>query len=441
MRAYQVAHIIESLADEISKNYAHGEGVLADMRCQKIGVQERIREAWQEIARQLKPESADVSELKSNQDLLSQLKQSIQTTRDELKRSQTEQQALQARHQQINEKIDQLLAGRDKLLEETPETQALFQRIALQQQEIDTVTRARSELEQEVQIKLPEYTQSRLFMFLLNKKFAQDAYRPGLIIRHLDRWLARVTGFNDNFAHYQMLNALLPAAQQRLDAAHTSREALAAEYRRWTELLEDRLELPAFYQNRKACAEKLAAGRQHIANLQNQLSRYAQGKGHLFESIAQRLSDQMAKMSCDRLELLVRKTGSAQDNQQLENVQLLTLDGLEIDYQICAQETRSAQTRRQATRMERLIEAFYRSGYDDPDLEYLWQHATDPQDLANRYLSGSEDLEETLFQLSVNSRRPSGAAVSSASHSLPHGSAFSSAPSANGDSFRIGERC
>lgn len=435
MRAYRVASVMEAFANDARKSRSDAEGLLADMRSRQMMMQEQIRAAYQQMARLLMQESPDVGELQNIQGLLNQLQREIQSTRDDLARSEVTLQERQARRLSVQEQIDQLLAERDKRLEETPDAHQAYLLMNQLQGDVDTLAHDHHELENEVQEKQREYTAARLFMFLLRRKFGQQDYRAWPVARNLDAWLARTIRFNDNLANYQMLGALLSTSERRLSAARAALEERAAQHQSRVAAIEEQLQIPLYYQRQKSSEEELSASMRHIADLQTRLAQYAQGTGPLFDAIAQQLSQQMAQMPHDRLELMVGKTASPEDDRLLGTVQQLKRDAQDIDGQIRTQELSCVAVRTQAERAEQLVQAFHRNGYNDAQLEYDWGFFNSPEKLFTSYLRGNSALNDVMRQLSAIARRrpSSGGSLSFPSTGGSSGSIFgSSSPRSSG---------
>ncbi|MBW7983383.1 hypothetical protein [Enterobacillus tribolii] len=456
MRAYRVASVMEAFANDARKSRSDAEGLLADMRSRQMMMQEQIRAAYQQMARLLMQESPDVGELQNIQGLLNQLQREIQSTRDDLARSEVTLQERQARRLSVQEQIDQLLAERDKRLEETPDAHQAYLLMNQLQGDVDTLAHDHHELENEVQEKQREYAAARLFMFLLRRKFGQPDYRAWPVARNLDAWLARTIRFNDNLANYQMLGALLSTSERRLSAARAALEERAAQHQSRVAAIEEQLQLPLYYQRQKSSEEELSASMRHIADLQTRLAQYAQGTGPLFDAIAQQLSQQIAQMPHDRLELMVGKTASPEDDRLLGTVQQLKRDAQDIDGQIRTQELSCVAVRTQAERAEQLVQAFHRNGYNDAQLEYDWGFFNSPEKLFTSYLRGNSALNDVMRQLSaIARRRPSGGGSlsfpstggssgsifgSSSPRSSGGGGGFHTSSSSGGGGFRTTDR-
>ena len=136
-----------------------------------------------------------------------------------------QQTILQAQEQtdQVTEQLNKKAEERDQLqeivserLKQIPEYETLTNEAALAEHRLSQNEERMEQVHAEATEKMPSYENSRLFMYLYNRKYGTSEYKPRGMIRRMDRWLARYIDFANARQSYNFMQVTPGLMQEEL---------------------------------------------------------------------------------------------------------------------------------------------------------------------------------------------------------------------------------
>jgi hypothetical protein len=464
MNADQLGKLLQRLARNTRSELSRAETEVAGIRAEQLSLSQRINGHYQQMAHLLLQESPQLGEFQAIQRSLDTLRQEIAQATQGLSQQEEEFQRLHAQHLTLTERAAELESQSDSQLRDNEAAVQARRDMLHFQGELERANALHQELLMEVSGKRQEYERQRIFMFLVKKGYGRPEYRPWRLARNLDGWLAGLVRFKDNHANYQMLEALQKASAARLASLQQQSDTRTSLFQNFVSQSEEALQLPEVYQQINAVEARLSSSQGLIDKLTQKIQRYARGEGEEFSRIQLRLSEQMSKLPLDKLNALVNKTATQQDDLLLG--ELRTLLGEEGKITILAlqkQDAMQACTAR-VVAADELETSYIRDGYNNPRREYSWGWFERPESFFESYISGEISLQEVQMKLtsiarllplasaspsrssrswgssssrsSWGSRSPSSSGNRSSSSSSSSGGGFSTSSSSGGGGFR-----
>lgn len=143
---------------------------------------------------------------------------------------------VEERRQSFTDKIAALNVNYDALerdifvkLVRDEQHQQLSKTIAETQHQIDRVEQKIPLIEQDKNDKIKAYHDDSLFMFLKGIEYGTKAYKRTAVQRMLDKWVARISGFEDARRNYRVLSALPQKFMDHLTALETKLDDVQAQ--------------------------------------------------------------------------------------------------------------------------------------------------------------------------------------------------------------------
>ncbi|EKF64869.1 hypothetical protein ACUTQW_02940 [Serratia sp. TSA_7] len=432
MHAYELGRKLEALSEQARSNLSGVESTQAEVRRLQLVLKQQIAILYQQMASMLLKESPHISDMANVQTFLDKLQQEISQSRQAVQRGETEIESQRFELQGLHEEINLLENERNRQLQQSTDVQSAMQMMVKSGNDTDLQENHHNELMVETASKLTEYRQHPLFTFLLKKNYGQPDYVTWPLLRNLDSWLARHTNYLNNAANYRMLLALQEESSRRLLQSKTQAEQLTKKYQQHVQVVEDKLKLPQLYLKLSAAEKGLAAMQQKIRNQQNKLREYAQGEGETYTHIATQLSAQMALLPLDKLDLLVAKTATPDDDHLLEELRKLKREENLVEENRYQYDLEAKLAQKRVAAANELENQFSVQGYDNPIYEYQWGWSDKPEEIFENYLAGAISLKTVLHKLDMITRRlpppPTPASASSGSW----GNSYSRNRSSNG---------
>ncbi|WP_145579554.1 hypothetical protein [Yersinia vastinensis] len=401
MQAAQVSQYLIDLVANTRKHLSRAESDLAETRHQQLVIKQRIATTYQQIASLLLQDNGAANDIEMVQDLLDKLQLELSQTQQALQHSENDILRQLAQVETLRKQIVPLEHEREQLLQQNPEAIAARRDMVQLYSEANQQKINHSELLVEADVKLTEYLNQPIFMFLMSKNYGQPDYHRGPISRNLDSWLARHINYTNNFANYLMLQALPKESERRLQILQHQSEKRTSEYLNYLTEIEEKIHLPPRYQQLESLEKALVASQQEARNLQEKLQQYSLGESETFARIATQLSAQMAMLPLDRLDTLVAKTATPDDDRLLEELRGLKRMEVKLAETQHEEEHAIASIRPRASAAAILASTFINSRLNDSRYEYIESRHERFEDLFERFLNGSISLELVFKQLNM----------------------------------------
>lgn len=399
MQAEQLSQILEQLAEESRIRLSRTESDLAETRHQQLVIKQRIATTYQQMASLLLQDNSGANDIKIVQDLLDNLQHELAQTQQELQLNENDILRQLKQLQALRKQIEPLETEREQLLQQNPDAIATRQTMVQFYDEANQQKIHHSELISETDRKLAEYINHPIFMFLIRKNYGQPNYRSWPISRNLDNWLARHINYTNNYANYQMLQALPKESGRRLEILQDQAEKRTNEYLNHLTKVEEKLNLPSYYQQFELLEKHLAVSQQKVRDLQDKVQQYSLGEGETFDRIAKQLSVQMASLPLEKLDALVAKTVTTDDDRLLGELKRLKQMGLKLEDTRREEEQYIVTAKPRASAAAILESAFLNSRLNNSDYEFRWLHSQEHSDLFESFLNGVTSLEQVFKKL------------------------------------------
>ena len=145
-------------------------------------------------------------------DILARKERRERELRDAFDASLDTRSSLQRELDDVTDKLNACVKERDRLeeilatrLNGDPEFKRLSALAIDREQELHRYEARVKESQTEAAEKLPAYEQSRLFKYLIDRKFGSNDYKHRGLTRRLDRWVARIVNFDKAKKGYDFL--------------------------------------------------------------------------------------------------------------------------------------------------------------------------------------------------------------------------------------------
>jgi len=418
MQAYRVGRVLSDTAEYAKSRHSKLEASVADTRRQQLELAQKITATYQQIAPLVLHDSPDVKEIQSVQTLLNTLRHEIAKSTQDLQQCENTLASQQTQLHKLREQIEPLEHERDQRLLANEQAQSALQAWRFAQTESQQQQKYHNDLIDETSAKLEEYHQQREFMFLLKRGYAQPDYRGWLIARNLDSWLARRVNYTSNYNNYQMLHALREQSANNLQNVQQREQQRSDIYQHIIDETENALNLSALHAQVKANEELLSNGQQQRQSLQKELQQYARGEGTTFTDISTRLSEQLAALPLEKLDVLVAKTATPDDDRLLQELRDLKETECQLQDTLLQQQRNSQAAGIRAAAATRLENEFIRGGYSNANYVYDWGFTEHPEELFEAFINGEIALDDVFEKLNSIARFVSNAPSSSASNIL-----------------------
>jgi len=447
MKANRVTRTLSGIAREAKSQSAKAGARLAETRSKQLELTQQMTAIYQKIAPLVLQESPEIKEIKTVQKLLNKLQREIEQSKQSLQYYEEQIELQCGQLQGLNERIEPLEEERDNQLAANSSAQDALTAMQYAQSDSEQQQQQNTDLLGEIDPKLAEYGQQRGFMFLLKRNYGQPNYHAWLLPRKLDAWLARGINYPQNYANYQMLQALRDKSTNSLLEAQQREEQRVGIYQNIVRVTEDALQLTPLYEQVALTNQSLSDSQQLRDVQQMALEEYARGEGETYSRIAAQLSERLAELPLEKLDILVAKTATTDDDKLLDELRALKLVEPILLSTFEQQEEESqflAQRAKAASKLERL---FFSGGYDNSAFDYNWGWGQGPDKLFTAFIDKEISLDEVFAELNRIVRllptsnssgrvRRYSSGSSSSSSSSSSGGGFSSSSSSGGGGFR-----
>lgn len=221
------------------------------------------------------------------------------------------------------------------------------------------------------------YQSDPLFMYLWQRRYGAQDYRPHWLIRMGDDWVARLIGYSQARANYAILNEIPDRLSEHVtllaeDIAAAEAKVQALEAKRINEIAgSDLTGTLAEARSRQAATNKaLEAVEAEISEISVQLNRYAEGLDQSFQDAVNASAVFLAQESYQQLIVLARRTEEPTDDRIVSRIG--EIDRKTVDLDRTLRERREDLDKASSKRKELIDVAakFRRNYYDDDASEF-----------------------------------------------------------------------
>lgn len=320
MKAKDISRIISDHRNVLEHQVSQLNDRIMDNRQQILLLKREQAEIYQQMAKVLLLESPDVGELSEINQLLLRLKSELgdlnsrlQQLKNKLEQDQLIYDELTAQTVILEDKKVELLL-KDKSFSELADkfTQA---ETMLSDAEI-----LNSDIQAEVSTKLAEFDTHPIYHYLTQRHFEQPEYKGKWIFRHLDSWLARQVDYPRNRRNYLMLQSMSAEAERRKDDASQRYHSLFEKRQVMIDKAATQVGFTAVNDRLERIQSGIDSGSDDIKRLHETLRDNINGHGELFASISEKIASIMAQLPLSKLNDLVLKTESPQDDLLFKNL-------------------------------------------------------------------------------------------------------------------------
>ena len=218
------------------------------------------------------------------------------------------------------------------------------------------------------------YENDPLFVYLWQRGFGTSAYTSTGLIRSLDRWVARVIGFDAARPNYAMLTQI----PERLAAHATRVEAEAVEQAARLEQAQRRAAADLAGQDLNAVIEQKAAAmaaqdraleelEKGIAEVSAELQRYASGEDDTYRAAEAKLAEALQGTDLTDLFRAALDTPSPEDEKIVRKLQDLEAQVADLAREVRQDKELQRDLSRRREELTKVAGQFRQSGYDDWD--------------------------------------------------------------------------
>lgn len=279
---------------------------------------------------------------------------------------------------QINERLDAARESQDKVVQQVetelqsdPEFVSLSDRAAVAEAALERAEDNLQEIDQDSARKLPAYDDSDLFTYLRDRKFGTPEYEHRGFTRRMDRWLAKMIGYQKAKQGYEFLRKTPEAMRKIIADDRAALETVMTELERLRDVAADRMGLPEKIQavatinhERSAHLQSLEDLSKSIETVEHELTDLEGARGQYHREAITVFRRYLEQSDTRELRQRARDTRSVTDDQIVGR--LLGIDA-EIDDLEDSAKDRRRHIRSQQEVMDglgRLIQRFRAAGFD-----------------------------------------------------------------------------
>lgn len=294
-------------------------------------------------------------------------------------------------------RLDELVGRRESLqaelaarLKDHPEFQTLSRTALEREQELKKNESRAEEVERDARDKLPAYERSRLFQYLYDRKFGGADYAAGGTTRLLDRWVARLIGYETARRSYEFLTNTPPRMRDEVERRRADVDAIldqaedfeqeAAETIGLTAILRQGQEVGTVRDRQVAQVNDL---QQRVAAVEHQLTQLGSEQGQFYAEALQRFQSFLMKADMVRLERNARTTPDTVDDELVSRIRWLgeEIDRLAKNVPDLVTRTKELDARQEG--LDFVVRRFQQSNFDSQ----------------RSYFRSTSEIERTLAQL------------------------------------------
>lgn len=232
----------------------------------------------------------------------------------------------------VSGELQTRVAGIDRQLADDPAYQRQVQ--ALREAEAARVAASESyeELRDECRTKLQGFQVDRLYTYLKGRKFGTEGYPRWTPWRQLDRWVAKLCNFTENWRTEQTLLAIQQANES---AASLLEKEEAAQQAKLSQLYQEAStggDFIVLQQRLQAALQAVEVAKAQANEVHASLDAYSSKRDEYLAQASALLAEQLSEMSDSKLERLATQTAGKEDDVLVRKVRELRaeLDELRV---------------------------------------------------------------------------------------------------------------
>lgn len=294
-------------------------------------------------------------------------------------------------------RLDELVGRRESLqaelaarLKEHPEFQSLSRTALEREQELKKNESRAEEVERDAREKLPAYERSRLFQYLYDRKFGGPDYSAGGTTRLLDRWVARLIGYETARRSYEFLTNTPPRMREEVERRRVDVDAIVDQAEDFEQEAAETIGLTAVLRQgqevgvvRDRQVEQVNDLQQRVAGVVHQLTLLDSEQGQFYAEALQRFQSFLMKADMVRLERNARATPDPIDDELVSRIRWLgdEIDRLAKNVPDLVTRTKELDARQEG--LDFVVRRFQQSNFDSQ----------------RSYFRSTSEIESTLAQL------------------------------------------
>lgn len=411
----------------VSEDLQHHEGELRALQqelslahSQELRLRQEISYALAQVARyQLKGDSQQSLEITR---LLAKRNQEEAEVAERLAKAEAKVEQHQQMLLEVSAEVQAQAAELDRRLAEDPEYQQQVVALHATEAAQATTTESYGELRDECETKLRSFQVDRLYLYLKARKFGTEAYPRWTPWQSLDRWVAKLCNFTENWRAEQTLYAIQEANEE---AARQSERELVAQRAKVSNLYSRFSAAFDFVKLQQALttgAQALEAATAQAKQVYDELEVFSLRRDPHLVRASQLLAEQLNEMSILELERLAAQTSGPEDDALVLQVRGMRAELDELLVRMPRLELKCKKARKdykKAKRIQRLLEEeeAYESEEDYEEYEADQASTGDSKAAALSLLKTSYTVASTLMGAILSSSADSGSSKSSSSWS------------------------
>lgn len=257
------------------------------------------------------------------------------------------------------------------------------------------------ELHRQAEAQLPAYRNSRLFQYLIMRRYGSSDYEASFLTRRMDSWIARLIDFPKAIRSFNFLRTVPVRMREEVKKRKRDFDKSLAELRK----LEDQVgnqsglrlaaqKVSASERRRLEVAEVLAAAETRLNEIEAQLEAIESPQGKHFAKATAAFSEWLASLKVSVLEDLADETESAVDDRLVAEIQLCDEQVQQAREDIRKCEERARDRREKMMGMQWVLGQFRAKHYDADNS--VFDASLDIDTLIQRFDDG-KSIKESLW--------------------------------------------
>jgi len=343
--------------------------------------------------------------------LLARKEQSQREVAGRLERLNSERQGTVAELKEVTNRLNEKVQERETLqarlatlLKEDPSFQSLSNRALMNEAELKRNEERVHEIEQDSQEKLPAYERSRLFRYLHGRKFGTPDYDAEGIVRRLDRWVARLIGYERARQSYAFLTTTPHRMRDEVERRRGEFNQLMAQVEDLERQAADAIGLtPVLAEGDRLGKERdtLVARSndvlQRIGRAEHERAQLDQDQGTFYAEALGRFQNFLAKAETAVLERRARSTPDRADDDLVSRIRWIGDEIGQLQPQVADLAARSKGADEVSDGLDFVVRRYQQSNYDS-DRSYF-DGGSDLTVLVARFLSGAISRDQLWQQI------------------------------------------
>jgi uncharacterized membrane protein YgcG len=274
----------------------------------------------------------------------------------------------------LNEKVslrETLRSQLAELLKDNPEFQDLSRQAVANEAELKKNEGRVAEIERDAKEKLPAYERSKLFQYLYDRKFGTPDYTETGMERSLDRWVARLIGYERARTGYAFLTTTPRLMREEVERRKAEFQMLMGKVQELEQFGAEKIGLTvvlrdgeALGRERDQLVARFSDVQQRVLAAEQELAEVERKEGKFYMEALSRLQTFLMKVETSVLERKARATPERADDDLVAKIHWLTteIDRIRPQVQEFLNRTNAAEQQNEA--MEFAVRRYQQSNFD-----------------------------------------------------------------------------